>query len=241
MPTTVLYLVRHAQIAENRPARRAGSAAGAWDWRYGAFPDAPVDEAGQRQAAALRERLAGLSFAGAYTSPYRRAQETAQAILDGLTSRPSGLALTTDARWQERDYGELDGLWASEIAQVCPPGPELFDASEDGHPGGAESLLEVRRRVRGAFDEVVERHPGEAVLVVSHKTSLRVLICDLLGLPLTMYKRIGQHNATLNVVTIEPQRVRVALVNDACHVGRLSSAGLSPSEAEPAAAPDAEG
>lgn len=225
MPTTVLYLVRHAQIAENLPRGRG-------DLRYGAFPDAPLDELGRRQAAALRQKLAPIAWAGAYSSPYRRAGETARIILDGLANRPPDLTLVTDARWQERDYGEFDGLLASEIARVRPPGAELFYASEDGHPGGAESLREVQARARAAFDEVAERHEGETVLVVSHKTTLRVLVCDLLGLPLTMYKRIGQDNAARNVVTIGPALlsadgpdVRVELINDTCHLADLASAG----------------
>lgn len=246
MLTTVLYLVRHAQIAENLPAEdgrptgeggfapasRVGPAQA--DLRYGAFPDAPLDDIGRRQAAAVAGRVAEVPFAAVHASPYRRARETADAILDGLVNGPAGLRLTTDARWQERDFGQLDGLTVSQIARVCPPGPEVLYASEEGRPGGAESLREVRARARQAFDQLAERHEGETVLVVSHKTTLRVLICDLLGLPLTTYKRIGQGNAALNVVSVgsdsaspEGRQVWVELVNDTCHLGEIVDAGLA--------------
>ncbi|MFQ6132738.1 MAG: histidine phosphatase family protein [Armatimonadota bacterium] len=221
MSTTAIYLVRHAQIAENLP-RPDGLLL------YGAFPEAPLDEMGRRQAAALAARLADVSLAVAYSSPYRRAEETAQAIVAGQAGSTPDPALRLDSRWQERDFGQLEALTVAQIAEVCPPGPEVLYASEDGHPGGAESLLEVRARARQAFDELCERHQGQSVLVASHKTTLRVLICDLLKLPLTTYKRIGQENAALNVVTIESdssapegRHVRVVLTNDVCHLGEV--------------------
>ncbi|HEX6910165.1 MAG TPA: histidine phosphatase family protein, partial [Longimicrobium sp.] len=70
-PATVLYLVRHGETAWNRTGRLQGSR------------DLPLNEAGRRQAAALAEHFRARSISAAYSSPLRRARETAGAILAG--------------------------------------------------------------------------------------------------------------------------------------------------------------
>jgi broad specificity phosphatase PhoE len=211
VPTTAVYLVRHAQIAENRPT--AGG-----DLRYGAFPDAQLDDTGRRQAEALGQRLALVSFAAAYASPYRRALETAQAILDRQVERPPHLRLTADARWQERDYGQLDGLLASEIARACPPGTEVFYASEDGRPGGAESLRQVRLRGMAALKEVATRHEDRVILLVAHQVVNKVLVCAMLGLNNSRFWYIRQDNACINIFEHNDGVFTAVLINDTCHL-----------------------
>jgi broad specificity phosphatase PhoE len=197
---TRIYLLRHAEIAENRD-----------EAVYGAFPNARVTEVGRRQAQAAGTYLADVPFAAAYSSSFRRARETAQLVLGERDAH-----LRIDDRWRERDFGEIDGLTVAQIAARFPPGRPVLFGSEDATPGGAESLQSVRDRAVAALHDLLAAHAGEPVLVVSHKTTIRVLLCHLLGAPLTDYPKIGQANGALNVLVDDPgeAQVRLEVVNE---------------------------
>ncbi len=202
MTPTRVYLLRHGEIAENRG-----------ETRYGAFPDARLTDLGRRQALAAGARLADVAFAAAYASSFRRARETATLVLG-----ERDVELQLDDRWRERDFGDMDGLTLSEIERRFPPGRPVLFATEDGTPAGAESLRSVRDRAVAALNDLVARHPAEAVLVVSHKTTLRALLCHLLRRPWTDLPRIAQANGALNVLAAAPDGVRVEVVNETVYL-----------------------
>jgi broad specificity phosphatase PhoE len=188
------------------------------DLLYGAFEGAPLTRRGARQAECAALRLASRPLVAACASPYRRAVMTAQAA-----ARPHGLTVVTEDALVERDFGEWDGLTAREIAERDPPGVPLFDSSPTFAPPGGESLEAVVVRAYPALEDVARRHAGEAVLVVSHKTVIRALMCHVLGMPLERYRRIGQHNCALNVLHMGGERIDVAVINDRGHLERVES------------------
>ncbi len=99
-----------------------------------------------------------------YSSPLVRALETAGIIGDHL-----GCAPGIDARLQEMDFGRAEGLTRAEIEAQMPAAPAALDPGnlEFRWPGG-ESRAEFRARVREAFEEIVARHPGQTIGIVSH-------------------------------------------------------------------------
>ena len=87
-------------------------------------------------------------------------------------------------------------------------------APEDG-----ESGLGVLARALPVIREIVVAHPGETVLVVSHKATLRLILSSLLGFDARGYRdRLDQSPACLNVVDFkDPTRARLMLFNDVSH------------------------
>ncbi|MFQ6097762.1 MAG: histidine phosphatase family protein, partial [Armatimonadota bacterium] len=229
----ILYLIRHAEMRVNAPPEE-----GPGGLRYAAVPDAPLTARGQRQAERLGQRLEGAPLVAVYSSPYRRAAETAQAI-----ARPHGLRVLTKQALVERDFGEWDGLSADEIGLRHPLGADAFDLSADFAPPGGETLVQVLDRSLTALTEIVARDHSACtptptastdadvaegrIAVVAHKTVNRVLLCHWLGLPLECFRSIGQDNAAVNVIsatTSGPQGEvlwRVRSANDVCHVEGL--------------------
>jgi broad specificity phosphatase PhoE len=67
--------------------------------------------------------------------------------------------------------------------------------------------------------EIVLRHPGENVAVVSHKATIRLLLSSLLGIDARGYRdRLDQAPACLNIVDFkDPVRARLMLYNDTSH------------------------
>ncbi|MFQ5810629.1 MAG: histidine phosphatase family protein [Armatimonadota bacterium] len=217
--TTTIYLLRHAEMAANVPGHGSdGALTRPSDLLYGAFENAPLTRRGEQQAEWAAEGVASYRLVAAYASPYRRAVMTAAAA-----ARPHDLTVIPDDALVERHFGEWDGLTAGEIAERDPPGVALFDSSPTFAPPDGESLEAVVERAYPALEDVARRHAGEAVLVVSHKTVIRAVMCHILGMPLESYRRIGQHNCALNVLHIGGERIDVALINDTCHLERSGS------------------
>jgi broad specificity phosphatase PhoE len=188
MTVTRIVLVRHGQTTWNREARFRGQA------------DVELDEVGLKQAQATGSYVAARWPVGAvYASPLLRTMRTAEAIAraQGLTAQPfEGLL--------DISFGEWQGRLGTEVAQRYP---DLYRAwLEAPHtmrfPGG-EGLDDVRGRIVAALDEVVARHPGQTVALVSHTVANRVLLCAVLGLGNERFWRLRQDTCAVNVFDAE--------------------------------------
>jgi broad specificity phosphatase PhoE len=56
-------------------------------------------------------------------------------------------------------------------------------------PGG-ESFTEMQQRITGAIARLVERHPGETVVAVSHADPIKAAIAHAMGTHLDLFQRI---------------------------------------------------
>jgi broad specificity phosphatase PhoE len=174
--STELYLIRHGETDWNRRNLYQGTT------------DVPLNDAGREQAEALAERLRGVAFDAAYTSPLRRAADTARAVLRG-----TGVPLMKVRELMELSYG----LWQGR-SQEASGEPELELRWRQApwtvrFPGG-ESLEDVRMRGAAAIGAILAAHGGGTVLVSGHGHLNRVLLIHLLGLPRESFWEIAQPN-----------------------------------------------
>jgi probable phosphoglycerate mutase len=130
---------------------------GETDWnaegRLQGHTDRPLNHYGRQQAKALAERLAGEGADAIYASDLARAKETAEIVGERL-----GLTVVVDPDLREKNWGNWEGLTGDERALV-----EFEGESTEAH----------RDRVLRAVRRIVERHPGQRVVVVTHGGSLR--------------------------------------------------------------------
>jgi broad specificity phosphatase PhoE len=183
--------------------------------RYAGSSDVALSDVGRTQAARLGDRLRGLSVDAVYCSPLSRAQDTARLILDGREPQirtVDDLREVDHGQWEcrtrdelERDHGSEYRRWESNPFQFAPL--------------GGESGLEVLRRSLPAALEIVDRHRGGRVLVVSHKATLRLLLCSWLGIDPAGYRdRLDLSPCGLTVLDVdESGRGRLLLYNDVSH------------------------
>jgi broad specificity phosphatase PhoE len=158
-PATTLLLIRHAQ------ARAAGSS------HYG--PDTPIGQLGRLQVAALGSKLvAPAPPAAVYTSPLPRAVQTASPVCERL-----GLEAVQDPRLTEFDLGTQE-------IEIILERPDLLIWHPEHRGADGETLREFSARVTAFCDEVVERHPEERVLVVSHAGTIDATLRWALGITL---------------------------------------------------------
>jgi probable phosphoglycerate mutase len=153
----VIAFVRHGQTELNRGGRLQGRL------------DAPLSELGLAQAAALGRGFAAEPVVRVYTSPLRRACDTAAAI-----ARTHGLAVDIDEQLVELDYGEWDGL---ALGDVAPRDWAAWRADPEFALPGGERLVDVTRRV-AAFSAAVG-DPG-LVVAVSHVSPIKAAVCSAL-------------------------------------------------------------
>ena len=144
-----------------------------------------------------------------------RAAQTA-AILAG----PLGLAAQERDGLREISHGRWEGLTRSEVEARFAGEYEAWDADPFTFaPEGGESGVAVLARALPVVREIVVRHAGRRVLLVSHKATLRLLLSSLLGFDGRGYRdRLDQAPACLNVVDFrDPVRARLMLFNDTSH------------------------
>lgn len=201
--TTRVLLVRHGATVLSAEDRFAGST------------DVKLSDEGRRQARTLAESLADTEIAATYASPMSRAVETAT-----LLGTPAGLVPETFPGLREIDHGRWEGLTRREVEAQFPE--EYASWEEDPFtfaPEGGESGLSVMARALPILRTLVLKHPGQTIAVVSHKATLRLLLCSLLGIDARGYRdRLDQAPACLNIIDFKDAvRARLMLYNDTSH------------------------
>ena len=162
---TELILARHGETDWNRENRFQGHA------------DPPLNELGRRQSAELAEALAGETIARVYTSPLRRASETAE-----IVARRLAVDVEPLEQLREIDVGAWSGLTRDEVAVRFPEQyARWLERSPHGFEDG-ETYAELAARVVPAVRRLAERHRSETILVVTHGGPSRVLQARAAGI-----------------------------------------------------------
>ncbi|GIF66362.1 phosphoglycerate mutase [Asanoa ishikariensis] len=170
MTTTTVVLARHGRTAWHQPTRYTGRS------------DVPLDEVGVTQAAELARWAGGQGFAALACSHLVRARQTAAAV-DGLTA-------LVDPRLRELDFGVAEGHTLAELRATDEAMVARFEADPvAGHFPGGEPPGEAAERGLAALHELAAAHGGQRILVVAHSTLIRLVVCAVLGVPLSEYRR----------------------------------------------------
>src|SRR5262249_41154178 len=136
-----------------------------------------LSEAGEQQATALAHRTFG-DVAAVVSSPLRRAHQTATSIADAFGIEPS---LHTSLG--ENAFGAWEGLTFDEVQRGWPNELTVWLNDPNAAPPGGESFSTVAARVRRARDELIAKHPGRTVVVVTHVTPIKTLLRLALDAP----------------------------------------------------------
>jgi broad specificity phosphatase PhoE len=164
VPTTIV-LVRHGETDWNREHRFQGHA------------DVPLNSEGRRQAQELADRLAGERYAAAYSSPLRRALETAEILASRLQ-----FEIEPREGLKEVDVGSWSGLTTTEVRNRYPEGFRRWADDWSGGWSDGETYDELGRRVVADLSAIAERHPDERVLAVTHGGAIRAVLAAIAGL-----------------------------------------------------------
>ena len=176
-----LLLVRHGATALSAEARFCG------------VTDVELTDLGRAQADRLAEALVDLKPDAVVSSPMRRALETAEAVAGRLEGK-----VEVVAELRETDFGAWEGLTIDEVAQGWPEELARWRADPGYAPPTGESFSDTSRRVARAAAKIVSANPGGKVVVVSHVTPLKILVCSGLGLGLDALFRLHLDPASIS-------------------------------------------
>ncbi|HUP01774.1 MAG TPA: histidine phosphatase family protein [Gemmatimonadota bacterium] len=183
---TRFLLVRHGETDYNAEGR----------WQ-GCRSDPPLNARGHAQAEAIADVLTGRRVEALYTSPQRRARETAALLSRRLVLEP---LVIEDLR--EMDHGEWEGKTKAEILARWAREFEAFEADplHVRRPGG-DSYEDLAARVWPTLERLADHHRGETIALVTHGGPVRLILSRVLDRPLTERGEFGVDNAS--VFTVE--------------------------------------
>ena len=190
------------------------------DGRMQGHEDIELNAKGIRQSQAVAARLADESFAALYSSDLKRAYQTAQYIAEMV-----GRDIIADSRLRERDLGILQGFTKEEAQQRFPEEYSQFLGGDPDFviPKGESRRQKYQRSVT-CIKDIVQRHRGERVLIVTHGGVLIDLIRLAFNLPLTTRVTIKLFNAGLNRFHVENDQWKLVTWGEICHLREISAA-----------------
>lgn len=167
-----LYFIRHGETTFSAK----GGYCGALD------PDLTPE--GQQMAEAFAQTYQSMAWTAIFASPMKRTIATAKPICEAM-----GLDMQLREGLKEIRYGEWEGLLPEEV------NTKYHDAyirwlSDPGWnpPTGGERGVDIANRSAQVIEEIQHRHPEGQVLVVSHKATIRIMLCDLLGIDVGRFR-----------------------------------------------------
>lgn len=206
VPPTTMVLARHGSSVLS-PSRR-----------FSGRGDVPLSPDGIEQAKRLATRLAASPLAGDVTavvsSPLRRARRTADAVASAL-----GLDVVVEEDLVETDFGAWEGMSIAEVGERWPAELDAWRSSVDVAPPGGESFAATAVRVLRARDRLVTRYRSASIIVVTHVTPIKTLLCAALDAPASAMFRLRIDITSVSLIDWFPEAPpTVRLVNDTHHL-----------------------
>ena len=202
---TRIILVRHGQTEWNRVEHYRGLA------------DIPLNETGFAQADAVGWRIAQewkAEVAAIYSSPLSRTTQTAVVIgryIDLPVHPFSALIDLNMGAWQGLTPDQVRGQWPEPFAAwYSTPDTVCF-------PEG-ETLALARTRAMSGLHEMILRHEGRTIILVSHTDVIRVMLLSVLGLANDCLWSIRQDNCAINVIEATDSTYALVTMNDTAHL-----------------------
>lgn len=206
---TRIYLVRHAEAEGNINRVFQG--------HY----NADLSENGRRQLEQLKERFKDIKIDAAYSSPLKRAYQTAQAAnyyhklpiktLDGLMEINGG-------HWEGVKWDEIPNLFPEEN-EDWTTAPWNF-APQDG-----ESMRQVYDRMWNTILQISKENAERTVLVASHGCAIRNFICQAKGWPIERLREVEWfENTSVSTIDFDDKfNAQIVSLNDASHLDETTA------------------
>jgi len=188
---------------------------------YGRKPGVHLSDKGLDQAKNVAQRISAMGrqrFEAIYCSPLERTKQTAQAISSELklkVKQDRGLIELDVGDWTGRKLTQLRKLKSWSSVQKYPSGFRF--------PNG-ESFTEMQTRMAGTVNRLVERHPGKAIVAVSHADPIRALVAHAMGTHLDLFQRTVVSPCSVTAILYTSNGPVVLSVNNTGELSDLSPA-----------------
>jgi len=207
---TRLYLVRHGETEWNKVSKIQGRT------------DTQLSSHGVEQAKKLAERLSEEDINVIYSSSLQRALKTARIIAEHKSC-----SIYESEAYHEIRLGPWEGMTMNEIQEKY--GEHLVtyrDNPANFKLPGAETFEQLSERTYRAIQEIVARHSGSNILLVSHGTAIKAAIIRILGIDINNYNKFKIDNASISIIDFygdTAERPVIYCLNDTGHLKEAQS------------------
>lgn len=200
---TTILLVRHGQTEWNRIERFRGRV------------DIELNPNGLSQAQKTANRIQKYwQPEVVYSSPLKRALQTAQAI-----SELTNVQVEATPDLVDIDYGQWQGLTPDETRVRWPDQLETWYKHPERVliPGG-ENPFEVQSRAMATITTVTKAYPNQTIIMVSHTVVNRLILLGILGIGIEHFWQIRQEPCAINAIDVNDNNFSLVTMNDTCHL-----------------------
>jgi probable phosphoglycerate mutase len=180
-----IYLLRHGETIYSQRGAYCGAL------------DADLTPEGMKMAQCFAEAYRSIPWTDVYVSPMKRAIATAQPLCDalGLTMQiRDGLREISYGMWEDQELEYVKQNYAKDYLswQTDPAW---------NSPTGGETAIQIAARALPIITEIESKYKTGNVLVVSHKATIRIILCSLLGIDVGRYRdRINAPAASVSII-----------------------------------------
>jgi len=175
----------------------------------GRTPGIPLTEKGIEQAEKAAKFLEHMNISAIYSSPIERARHTAE-----IVGKHNSLDVTIDDRLIELDMGKFTGVPYDEIfTSHGNVFMKFYNGELEIAHNGVETFSEVKKRVLGIVDHVVENHPDENVVLVTHMDPIKAMLATVVDLTPTNLFELIIANASLNIFREHKRKFSISGLN----------------------------
>ncbi|MBE9167475.1 histidine phosphatase family protein [Pleurocapsales cyanobacterium LEGE 06147] len=198
-----VYFLRHGETTSSQTGTYCGAL------------DINLTPEGHQMAKDFAQAYQSLPWTAIYTSPLRRTVDTAkplcQAVGIEMQSR-DGLKEITYGKWEGKTPEEINHEFHDEYVRwLADPGWNS--------PTGGEKGVDIARRSSLVLEEIEQTHSTGNVLVVSHKATIRIMLCSLLGIDVGRFRdRIGMPVASVTIVEMAERGPLLHVMGDRSHL-----------------------
>lgn len=198
------YLVRHGETEWNKAHKLQGR------------KDSPLTDKGIEHAQLLGTRLSNIEFHAIYSSPIKRAFQTAEYIRSGRN-----IPILTDENLKEINFGEWEGRKREELEQKYKnqfsnfwDNPHKYDHKLNK----GESLTAFKQRIEAALKRILVENSSGNILVVSHGVVIKGVLSYIMNFPTEkIWNHPYIHNTSLTIFHWNGQGFQIDMVGDTSH------------------------
>ncbi|AFZ45001.1 Phosphoglycerate mutase [Halothece sp. PCC 7418] len=198
-----LYFLRHGETTHSQTGGYCGEL------------DPELTSEGQEMAQAFAETYRSLPWCAIFSSPMKRTIATAKPLCEA-----TGLEMQLRDGIKELNYGKWEDQTPETVKKLYPEDYISWLTEPAWNPPtGGETAVQVASRAAWVIAEIEENYPDGHVLVVSHKATIRIVLCSLLGIDLGRYRdRIFMPVSALTVVKFDRYGPLLRVLGDRAHL-----------------------
>ena len=175
----------------------------------GRTPGVPLTDKGITQAQQTAELLEHMNISAIYSSPIQRAKHTAE-----IVGEHNSIDVQIDDRLIELDMGKFTGVPYDEIfSSHGNVFLKFYNGELEIAHNGVETFADVKKRVSSIVDEIIEKHPDQNVVLVTHMDPIKAMLSNVVDVSPTNLFELIIANASLNLFREKDRKFSLSGIN----------------------------